>query len=66
MERIWILSLVLALALTVCAAPVSAKDYSGWSVAERLADISTAYMDSCPAFTRDGLSLYFVSGASPR
>ena len=23
-------------------------------------------MDSCPAFTRDGLSLYFVSGASPR
>jgi hypothetical protein len=61
MKKLWILGLVLALVLTAVGAPVSAKHYSEWSTAVRLVNISNAYMDSCPAFTKDGLSLYFVS-----
>jgi hypothetical protein len=61
MKRIWILGLALALMLTAVGAPVSGKHYSGWYPGERLPEISSAYMDSCPAFTKDGLSLYFVS-----
>jgi hypothetical protein len=66
MKRIWILSLPLALVLTAAGCAQSSQSYSDWSAAARLASVSTEYMDSCPAFTRDGLSLYLVSGASPR
>ncbi len=61
MKRIWVLGLVLALVLTATCAPVSTRNYSEWSPPVRLDNISTAGMDSCPAFTKDGLSLYFVS-----
>jgi hypothetical protein len=66
MKRIWILGLALALVLTADGCAQSAQNYSDWSAAARLAIISTEYVDSCPAFARDGLSLYLVSGASPR
>ncbi len=61
MKKIWILGLALALVLTAVGAPVSGKHFSEWYPGERLPEISSAYMDSCPAFTKDGLSLYFVS-----
>jgi hypothetical protein len=61
MKRIWIIGLVLALVLTAVGAPVSGKNYSEWFTAEKIENISTVFMDSCPAFTKDGLSLYLVS-----
>ena len=61
MKRIWILGLMLALVLTAVGAPVSGKHYSGWSAPRRIDELSTLHMDSCPNFTKDGLTLYFVS-----
>ena len=61
MKRIWILGLVVALVLTAVGAPVSGKHYSDWSAPTRINELSTLHMDSCPNFTKDGLSLYFVS-----
>ena len=65
MKRIWILGLVLALVLTTVGTPVRAKHYSDWSPAVKLTGISTNYSESCPAISRDGLSLYTASNRPP-
>lgn len=63
MKKIYILGLVSAIVLIAVGLPVSGKHYSEWSMATKIMEggINTDSSESCPAVSRDGLSLYFAS-----